>query len=396
LNILIINKGYLESIEWLYESYPELKNATYEEQAQARYEKLCTVDASYAYNLRAIGVSANEIQARNPFAQFRWAYENGYSVGKFPHQIIRARRVLKQFVKICSRQQITIPLQIISKILTRLELSLTSGDWFNDILINQISNIKPDILIIRNIGLLPPSFFRQYKAKVFLVGQHDASPIPKGSNLRHCDLLLFSSPRYVDYYQSQGLNSELFRFGFEASILSRIPNARKDIPISFIGSIQPEHASRREWLAEICKVHAPSYWLRGIEQIQRRSPIKNAYRGEVYGISMFDVLNRSQIVINQHIDSAGDYADNMRMFEATGVGSLLVTDNKSNIADFFMPDQEIVTYKNTRECIEKLTYYLANEKYRLEIGSRGQTRTLQDHTYRIRVEEMLNCLARYL
>jgi spore maturation protein CgeB len=42
---------------------------------------------------------------------------------------------------------------------------------------------------------------------------------------------------------------------------------------------------------------------------------------------MFKILARSKIVINRHGTIAGNYAVNMRMYEATGSGAMLVTEN---------------------------------------------------------------------
>ena len=35
----------------------------------------------------------------------------------------------------------------------------------------------------------------------------------------------------------------------------------------------------------------------------------------------------------------------MRMFEATGVGSCLISDHKNNNDEYFVPEKEIVVYK---------------------------------------------------
>ena len=57
---------------------------------------------------------------------------------------------------------------------------------------------------------------------------------------------------------------------------------------------------------------------------------------------MFRILASSRIVLNRHITDARQYANNMRLYEATGVGSLLVTDAKENLADLFRKALETV------------------------------------------------------
>ena len=43
---------------------------------------------------------------------------------------------------------------------------------------------------------------------------------------------------------------------------------------------------------------------------------------------------------------AKSYANNMRLYEATGVGALLVTDWKENLGEMFEPGKEVVAYRS--------------------------------------------------
>ncbi len=70
----------------------------------------------------------------------------------------------------------------------------------------------------------------------------------------------------------------------------------------------------------------------------------------------------------------------MRLYEATGVGTCLLTDWKENLSELFDPGREVVTYKNTDEAIEKVRYLLDHESERTAIAAAGQRRTLRDHT----------------
>ena len=104
---------------------------------------------------------------------------------------------------------------------------------------------------------------------------------------------------------------------------------------------------------------------------------------------MYRVLSEARIVINRHGSIAGPYAVNMRMFEATGMGALLLTDNGEHLGDLFEPGVEAVSYDSARRLIDQLTHYLRNEDERSEIATAGQARTLRDHTYRQRMRELV-------
>lgn len=116
----------------------------------------------------------------------------------------------------------------------------------------------------------------------------------------------------------------------------------------------------------------------------------NLYRRSlpaVFGMEMFDALYDSDVVLNIHADSSPDFASNMRLYEATGVGSCLLTDNKKNIADLFAPDEEVVVYDSPDDCVEKARWLIQHPQEREKIAEAGKKRCLQDHTYDNRVME---------
>jgi spore maturation protein CgeB len=100
---------------------------------------------------------------------------------------------------------------------------------------------------------------------------------------------------------------------------------------------------------------------------------------------MLNKIAGYKIGINIHGGVAEEYAANIRMFEVTGAGSCLVTDHKTNIHDLFEPDKEIVTYRSTEECIEKIKWLLNNPSTLQEIARAGQERTFKEHTVENRV-----------
>ena len=96
---------------------------------------------------------------------------------------------------------------------------------------------------------------------------------------------------------------------------------------------------------------------------------------------MFQQLANSKITFNNHINVSSHSASNMRLYEATGVGTCLLTDWKENLPEFFEPDTEIVTYRSVDECVEKVQWLLAHPQQREQIAKAGQARTLKDHTF---------------
>jgi spore maturation protein CgeB len=114
--------------------------------------------------------------------------------------------------------------------------------------------------------------------------------------------------------------------------------------------------------------------------------LKPFFRHPVFGLEMYQVLRDSVATLNIHADSSPQFASNMRLYEATGVGACLLTDWKENMEELFFPDQEVVVYKNAEECREKATWLLNHPKEAAEIGLAGQNRTLREYTFVHRAE----------
>ena len=104
---------------------------------------------------------------------------------------------------------------------------------------------------------------------------------------------------------------------------------------------------------------------------------------------MYQVLRRSRITLNSHIDLAGGEAGNMRLFEATGVGAFLLTDFKDNLDTLFVPDGEVAVWRSIEDCLNVIGRMIGDDNGRAAIARAGQARTMAQHTYRHRAAEIL-------
>jgi spore maturation protein CgeB len=108
----------------------------------------------------------------------------------------------------------------------------------------------------------------------------------------------------------------------------------------------------------------------------------------VFGLKFYDLLRRSDVTLNVQVDLNKGTTANMRMFEATGVGTCLLTDKTSNLGELYEPDTEVATYGSIEECIEKSNYLMQNAQARRAIAEAGQKRTLREHTIDHRCREI--------
>ena len=111
---------------------------------------------------------------------------------------------------------------------------------------------------------------------------------------------------------------------------------------------------------------------------------------------MYRVLARARVAINRHGDIAEGHANNMRLFEATGMGALLATEAADNLPDLFEPGREVLAYTDADDLIEQVRHHLEHEDERRAVAAAGRQRTLRDHSYAERIATLAGMLERRL
>ena len=106
---------------------------------------------------------------------------------------------------------------------------------------------------------------------------------------------------------------------------------------------------------------------------------------------MYNKTFNSCLVLNSHTDLSKNYSANMRLFETTGIGTGILTEYSKNIHELFDKD-EIITYIDYEDCMNKIEYYKMNLDELNEIALKGQKKTLKNHSSFIRVSEIDNII----
>ena len=81
-----------------------------------------------------------------------------------------------------------------------------------------------------------------------------------------------------------------------------------------------------------------------------------------------------------------------RNFEIPGCGGFLLTADADNLRDYYIDGKEIVIFKNVADLIEKAKYYLVHEDERRVIAQAGYERTIREHTYEKRFQELFRTM----
>jgi spore maturation protein CgeB len=373
VRFLILDTDYPEFLRSLYNEHPGLEEQSYERQTEVRANSFFGIAGFYAANLRKLNHEAMPIYANNEWAQKAWAAEHGLARARDQSWQFRWRR----------------------KVIPWLSRVPAPG-WTEKLLAAQIEHYRPDVLLNQAMDSISSRFLKKIKNHVRLLVGQIAAPVPKDEEWGVYDLVVSSLPNLVEYFHSCTIPAEFSRLGFEPSVLDNLATQGRDIPVSFVGSFFPQHEERTKLLEHLCSELPMKVWGHGIDLLPKSSPIHDHYMGKAWGLGMYEVLRRSRITVNHHINIAGSYANNLRLFEATGVGALLVTDWKENLQEMFEPRKEVIAYRNADGCVELIRDYLEHDSEREAIAARGQERTLREHTYQQRAQQLVDIIQKYM
>ena len=373
MKVLIVDTYYPAFIASIYRTIAGLSSSDYRTQIETLLDQCFGTSDFYSRHLNAVGVQASDIIVNSVPLQSTWAAAAG-------------RRFMRLSLRIPSRAR-RMPL---AGHLFRLFPGLL------DIAVEQVQALRPDVLYCQDLSFFPPETLAKLRLKVGIVVGQIACPLPPAPFLKGYDLILTSFPHFVPRLRAMGVASEYFRIGFDTRVLELLGPVKKDIDASFVGGISRHHGKAIPILEYLAKTTPIQFYGYGARTLDPHSPIRARHHGEVWGMDMYRALARSRVTLNRHIDVAENNANNMRLYEATGVGTLLITDRKDNLHELFDVGRELLTYSTPREAAEIIQYYLDHPTEAEVIAKAGQARTLREHTYRRRMEELVPILERHL
>jgi spore maturation protein CgeB len=159
--------------------------------------------------------------------------------------------------------------------------------------------------------------------------------------------------------------------------------------LAFLGNRLPDREARVEafFLEPARQLGERSFVLGGAGWADKPFPPNLNYLGHVptadhnaFNCSPLAVLNISRSSMAEN-----GFSPATRVFEATGAGACLITDYWEGIAQFFLPEEEILVARDGQDVAE-IVRQLTPERSR-RIGQAALSRALSDHTYATRAAQ---------
>jgi spore maturation protein CgeB len=270
----------------------------------------------------------------------------------------------------------------------------------------QIRRFRPDVLWFGVFGHYLGDFLRSIRDDCGAVVGWRASSGGERLDLSGVDCVLSSHAHFVDLFRKMGLRSEVMLPCTDPELVAHCssPGGVRDRNVTFYGTLSTVmFINRLDLLSAVtrrlpCHIHSERLdWQRHplplgtfLSQF-RYAPfmLRTKLEPAVFGQDLLKLLARSKIVLNSHVDSAAGLAGNIRMFEATSMGALLLTDACANVTQIFEPGKEIATYRSHSDAVEQIGHFLTHPEERDRIARLGQQRVLRDYNNSIKAKEAL-------
>lgn len=273
-------------------------------------------------------------------------------------------------------------------------------NWRTAILRAQIEDFEPDVLYLTDPISYDAVFVRSLPRRPRLVIGWRAAEIPARVDWSGFDLIISNNPACLNEALRRGARTAVFhRPGFPADLGRRYAGLVPKHDVVFLGQAGPQHTKRQQFLLALAEniqrlrpktslalhlYRPPGYLL--------PAPLAALDQGARWGDAYYRTMARSRIVLNGTIDFALRVAGNMRLFEATGVGAFLLTEDHYNITDYFAPGREVAIFASPKEMLERIVHYLNHDAERRAIAAAGQDRCLSEHEMDLSVTTLLDLI----
>ncbi len=290
-----------------------------------------------------------------------------------------------------------------------------------DIARYQIEAFQPDIIFTTNAMVFNSKFMRSLFIRPKLIMGFQASDIPPNTDWSEFDVILSPLKLFREEALKYGAkNAEHFMPGFPTWIYSSIKKIQPIVDLVFCGQwTLDQHKTRNELLEHIAKnsstpgnEFAVKYFLSGaVDKLPNK--VKSVTFGSKYGIEMHKALREGTIAfdakgsVRSYYDQEKGLANvpkylgenetaTMRIFEATGSGVFLLTQFSPNLKKYFKLGEEIETYENEKELIDKIRFYISHPLERQEIAENGKKRCHDNYSENKKVLEIDSIIKKHI
>ncbi|MBP2656495.1 MAG: hypothetical protein H6Q73_4064 [Firmicutes bacterium] len=278
------------------------------------------------------------------------------------------------------------------------------NNTWNKNFITTCQQFKPDIVLAINGAVLDiPTLelLRSLKVKLILwlfdgrkrITEHEHKMI-------YYDKIYCFEEYDIPYFQEKyKLKVQYCPVGYESDIYSPADTLNRNIDISFIGSPSQNRIETLQQVAEYASQKSLNmqvygkwwndkyFWKKTLFARQNPHLEKYINNFELPAAKAADIYRHSKICLNINISE--HLGINPRTFEILGTKSFQLMDTKKS-TNIIRPGIDLITYNTDCDLLDKIDYYLANDKERTEIANNGYNWVKENFTMTQMVKSILD------
>ncbi len=186
------------------------------------------------------------------------------------------------------------------------------------------------------------------------------------------DYALLSQPQYIKEFNKDGRYNVYPSIGENVADY-KLPEMKKEHEVTFIGIPWPE--SRVEWIRYLVKEGIPiKVWGKGWDKYP---DLKDCYGGVLKAEDYFKALGSSKISLNFSRNRDDVLHIKGRVFELAVAKCFFITEHFEEYLRYFKTGKEIISFKTKKELVDKIRYYLKNDKKREQVASNAYKKALK-------------------
>lgn len=277
---------------------------------------------------------------------------------------------------------------------------------YNRELLKEVFSMKPDLLLVINGNILLPDTLKKIRSNsdtILILWCYD-SPLRfinvlNGGKFYH--IFYTYEPSDIPNLLKYDIQANLLLMAYDSTSYFMLKDRKITYDLSFVGSLG-DYPDRKNILEMIISNYntlkldvwgAAWTWYNPFliyeYKVKRRILGKHLHNYNLPPNEINKIYNSSCICLNMHHRQSKE-GMNPRTFEILGAGGFQLVDYKSKMDDVFDIGNEIICYYNESDLLNKIRYYLENEDERKRIAKKGYDLVKKKHTYKHRVETILN------
>jgi spore maturation protein CgeB len=267
-------------------------------------------------------------------------------------------------------------------------------------LLQTAADFQPDVIILPgDNGVILPETLAQIKQRhgTLIVYGCGTSPVVFSHPVERAAAPLYDLVIANDFYHAIQWR-ELGAQRVEALPMSAIDpayhrprdltadeRARYRCAVGVVGTLVPDRLYS-ERVAALDALRDVDLGIWSVHEVPDR--LRRFYRGGALGAEMLKITQAAQITVNPHGDFMR-WGGNMRLFEACGVGTFQIVDDRPGVREWFTDGEHLVIYRDLDHLRELVAYYLAHDDERERIAAAGQAHVHAHHTYDHRMARLV-------